>query len=632
MEEMSFRKCILSLLLLTALSAACGTLYAQQVKGSKNTAPTELTSNEARNILRRHDPHFNKPGFRPGMDTRRNQPWTSKRTGHRPDSIEAPVDIEKDTSLTIDKGRTLIYLERSDLVRFDEFILPDVQILEGNVLLRHEDALLWCDSAYLNQQTNSFEAFGHVKMKQADTLTITAGHLIYNGDTKIAYLHNKVKMRNRKVTLETDTLTYERESSIGYYTCGGILKDERNTLVSRHGYYHSDTKLAEFKYDVVGTNEDTRILGDTLTYNTDNKVAGIVGPTEIYHQAHDDPDSVLTVIYSSLGWYDTNADQAELLNHSLIIHDKHNFISGDTIFFDNKQGYGKMFTHMEMNDTTNKMILQGNYGFYQEKGEIMLATDSARIIDYSRKDSLFAHADTLYSFAVNDSDKVALAYHNGRMFSKNYQAVSDSIVFCTVDSVTHLMQLPILWQDSMQITGDTIRIYPKDGSVDRMHVKGNAIIVQQEDTIHFDQISGKDIIGFVYEGDLEHMEVIGNAESIMFPKEDDGTLIGLNKMLSSYIHAFFRDGSVWKVKVFPSPQANMYPMNQISEGMLKLPNFTWQIEIRPKDKEDIFNRPKRLTKQELEAQKREIREKEKAEKRKKRMEDATNSDNTEQED
>ena len=130
---------------------------------------------------------------------------------------------------------------------------------------------------------------------------------------------------------------------------------------------------------------------------------------------------------------------------------------------------------------------------------------------------------------------------------------------------------------------------------------------------------------------MEHIEVIGNAESIMFPKEDDGTLIGLNKMASSYIYAYFRNGDIWKVKVFPSPQANMYPMDQVHEGMLKLANFTWQIEVRPKDRDDIFNRPKRATKEELEAQRREIREREKAEKRKKRMEDASDSDNQEQE-
>lgn len=548
-----------------------------------------------------------------------------------PDSIAAPVEIDIDTTISPSRDKTMIYLERSDAIRFDDAIMPDVQVLTGSVLLRHNRALLYCDSAYLNQQTNSFEAFGRVRMVQADTIVITARHLIYDGNTEIAYLHDNVKMRNRKVTLATDTLTYERPINLGYYKCGGVLTDDKNRLVSRHGYYHADTKQAEFKYDVVGTNPDSRIESDTLTYNTDTKVAGIVGPTIIYNQDHTDPDSVLTVIRSDLGWYDTNSDQAELLNHSTIEHDHHNFIQGDTIFYDNHEGYGQIFRNMEMRDTTNKMILTGHYGFYQEKDEIMLATDSARFVDYSRTDTVFAHADTLYSFAV-DTNKVALAYHNARMYSHDYQAISDSILFNSIDSVTHLMQIPILWNDSMQVTGDTIRVYPKGDNLDHMLVHGNAMVIQQEDSIHYDQVSGKDIVGYFVDQGLEHVEVLGNAESIFFPK-DDGVMIGLNNMQSSYMHVYFRDGEIYKLSVFPEPKATMSPMEQVRDEMLKLANFTWQIDARPKDKDDIFNRPKRASQDDLKAMQKAIRDKEKAERRRKRMENdqdnETNNNNQE---
>lgn len=602
-------------LIILILTLCVGVTNAQE-----DRAPTSL-------LQLRQPVKVSKPGFDRNADVSKKHNWGSlKKQGPRPDSIASPVEIEKDTSIKVEKGKTMIYLERSNLIRFDNEALPDVQVLEGNVLLRHEDAHLYCDSAYLNQVTNSFEAFGRVKMTQGDTLVITAKHLIYNGNTKTAYLHEKVKMKNRDVVLTTDTLTFEREKNLGYYTCGGTLKDKKNTLVSKNGYYHSDTKLAEFKYDVLAYNEDTRIESDTLTYNTSTEIAGMVGPTVIHNIDHDDPDSVETVIYSDLGWYDTANDQAELLNHSQIVHDKHNFLTGDTIFYDNDKGFGKCFHNIEMNDTSNKMMLTGHYGYYQESGEIMLVTDSARIINYQDEDTIFAHADTLYSFAV-DTNKVAIAYHNARIYSKEYQAISDSVMFNTIDSVTHLMQIPILWNEEMQVTGDTIRIYPKnEDEIDRMHVKGNAMVVQKEDSIHFDQISGKDLIGYLFDNELEHVEVLGNAESIFFPTDED-QLIGLNKMQSSYMNVYFKDGEVDRIKVFPSPTAVMYPMEQVIEPMLKLANFTWQIEARPKDKDDIFTRPKRATKEEIEAQKKEIREKEKAEKRKKRMENEANSDN-----
>lgn len=591
------------------------TLFSLPALAQGDKPPTELKEAAPRPKV------FSKPGFlRPVMvNQKRTDPWSSNaRRRHHPDTIAASKPLAKDTTIVIDPGKSLVFLERSNLIRFDNEILPDIQVLEGNVLLRHEGALLYCDSAYLNQSTNSFEAFGRVRMEQGDTLVVTAENLLYDGNRKTAYLRYKVRLRNRNVTLETDSMTYERDINLGYYKCGGTMNDGRTTLLSRHGYYHTDTKMAELKYDVVGYNEDSRIESDTLTYNTDTKVAGLVGPTVIYNQDHDDPDSVLTVIHSDLGWYDTGLDQAELLNHSQVIHDRDNFITGDTIFYDNRNGFGKMFSNIEMNDTTNHMMLRGHYGFYQEDGEIALVTDSACFINYARPDTIFAHADTLYSFAV-DSNKVALAYHNGRIYSKQYQAVSDSIVFNTVDSITHLLQIPLFWSDSIQVTGDTVRIYPKGEALDYAHVKGNATIIQQRDSIHFNQISGKDILAYLADSTIEHIEVLGNAESIFYP-EDKGRFIGLNHMTSSSMFAYFLNGDIHRINVFPKPHATLYPMEKINENMLKLANFTWQIETRPKDRDDIFNRPKRASKEELEDQKRDLREKQKAERRKKRAE------------
>ena len=47
-----------------------------------------------------------------------------------------------------------VYLEHSDVLAFDEQRLPDAQILRGDVRFRHEDALMYCDSAYFYEKTN----------------------------------------------------------------------------------------------------------------------------------------------------------------------------------------------------------------------------------------------------------------------------------------------------------------------------------------------------------------------------------------------------------------------------------------------------------------------------------------------
>lgn len=536
-------------------------------------------------------------------------------TSHnKPQQIEKKVENQTDTATK--KEKTLIYLEKTDLIKFDQEQLPDVQVLLGNVVLRHDNAYLYCDSAYLNQNTNSFHAFGHVKIEQNDSVTILAKELDYNGNTRIAKVRHNVKMINGEVTLTTDSMTYDRNKNVGYYTCGGTLKDSVNTLISKKGYYYTTTKLAEFKTNVYGYNENNKIESDTLTYNTNSKIATIIGPTTITHS-----DS--TTIYSELGWYNSMTDKSQLLKNSIITHSKGKTLVGDTIFYDKKLGLGKAFSNVMLTDTTNSIILKGHYGFYQEDGEIGLMTDSALLVEYSQKDTTYIHADTLYSYAL-DNYKAVHAWYNARLFQNDYQAICDSVYFFSGDSILHLMQQPVLWSDSQQITGDTITVEPSDSNTNIINIKDNAIIIQQFDTIHYNQMSGKDMVGYIKDNQLNVLEIKGNSESVFFP-EDSGNLIGLNSIKSSYMTVYFSNGKLDRLNVFPSPTAVLYPMDKVTESMLYLPNYTWQENARPASKEDIYRHPERISKQEIEAKKQEKKEQEKEERKKQRLKKGMNT-------
>lgn len=564
----------------------------------------------------------------PNLPKIEKEPQIEKKEKTKKEKKEEKTNIVESNNNTTKTGKqTLIYLDRSDLVRFDNENLPDIQVLIGNVVLRHDDVYLYCDSAYLNQNTNSFKAFGNVKIEQGDSIEIYSKRLNYNGNTRIGHLFHNVKMINGEVTLYTDTLVYDRNKSLGYYKCGGKLVDSLNTLTSKHGYYYSNTKLAEFRYDVVGFNNNSTIKSDTLTYNTETKISTILGPTHIFHS-----DS--TIIYSELGWYNSDTDKSKLLKKSLINHGNGKSLAGDTIFYDKRIGIGEAFHNVALADTIKKINLYGHYGYYREEGEIGIITDSAMAVEYSQKDTTYIHGDTLYSYAHGEEEKMILSYKNVRVYHNDFQGVCDSLSFFSGDSILHLMQMPIIWNKNQQITGDTIHIYPKDGTVDRMHVINNAMMIQEEDTIHYNQISGKEIVAYIKNEELEHVDISGNVESIFYPN-DQGDLIGLNTIKSSYMTVYFKDGKLERFNVYPSPTAIMYPMSQVKENMLYLTNYTWQIDVRPTSKEDIFRHPTRLTQADVDAQKQELKAKEQEERKKKRkkrnQENATNTTTAEQE-
>lgn len=79
----------------------------------------------------------------------------------------AQVDAQKQRKRPARKGKvedTRVYLVHADLLHFDERVNPDATILNGKVHFTHQGARLYCDSAYFYEGSNSFEAFGNVKM------------------------------------------------------------------------------------------------------------------------------------------------------------------------------------------------------------------------------------------------------------------------------------------------------------------------------------------------------------------------------------------------------------------------------------------------------------------------------------
>ncbi|HPD59783.1 MAG: hypothetical protein KBG33_03290 [Paludibacteraceae bacterium] len=476
---------------------------------------------------------------------------------------------------------TLIYLENSETVTFDKFLNPDIQVLKGNVQFRHENALMYCDSAYFYKATNSLDAFGNVRMVQGDTLFVYGNVLYYDGFTKLARLRKNVRLENRKTVLTTDSMNYDRITNLAYYYTGGKIKDEVNTLTSVWGQYSPATDQALFKDKVKLVNKNYTMDADTLKYNTKTNIANIVGPTHILYKNETD-------IYSTRGWYNTSTERSMLLDRSLVIHKDGKTLTGDSIFYDKKQKYAEAFQRVILTDTVQKTTLTGNFVSYNENTEFGMANDSALLVEWSTQDSLFLHADTLFTFK-DSVYNAARAYYNVRFFRNDLQGVCDSLYYSARDSVVRMYKEPVLWAEDFQITGDSISGYIKNKKIDHIRVLPSAIAIQQFDSIHFNQISGKEIVAYLDSNQLKRVHVNGNAETIYYPlDEKDSTLIGLNKTQSSYVVVYFKDKKVDRIVLTNASNGIMYPLNQLSGGDIYLKNYIWLDYLRPKSKKEVF--------------------------------------------
>ena len=479
---------------------------------------------------------------------------------------------------------TLIKLEHADILSFDEKIDPEAQILTGDVRFRHDDFLMFCDTAYYYEARNSLDAFGHVRMEQGDTVVVFGDKLYYDGFSQMARLRKNVRMQNGQVTLLTDSLNYDRAVNIGYFFNRGQIIDSLNVLSSVYGEYSPTTNDAVFKDSVKLENSNFTLYSDTLNYNTITKIATILGPSEIVADSG--------VIYTSRGWYDTVNNKSVLLKRSKILSgDK--ILEGDSIIYDQLLGYGEVFGNMSIQDTLQSITLEGHYGYYNEITGFAFATDSARALEYSQSDTLFLHADTLFLNTLDSVSRELKAYYNVRFYRTDIQGVCDSMQFNTRDSILYLHKDPILWNDQFQMFGDTILVLMNDSTIDCVHVKGFAFAAQFLDTTYYNQLKGSELKAYFEGSFVRQIDIMGNAESIFYPQEAGEEMIGMNESKSGFMSIWIIDGRLDKLKIWPNPMGVLTPILNLRPEQKTLKDFYWYDYLRPLNRDDVFNVRKR---------------------------------------
>jgi lipopolysaccharide export system protein LptA len=475
----------------------------------------------------------------------------------------------------------VINIEDAEYLAYDQSVVADAQRLIGNVKLSHNTMVLYCDSAWSYTVSNSVDCFGNVHIISNDTLHLYSDKINYKGDESMAFAVGNVTMKNPQMTLTTESLDFDTKNEIGYYTNWGKIVDSTNTLTSRVGTYYSQQNEMFFRDSVKLVNVDYIMTSDTMKYNTQTEVVKILGPTHIIGDS--------SYLYSENGWFDTKNNTTELLKNSTI-RKGDSQLEGDFIYFNDNTGEGNARGNVIINDYKNSIIVAGNKATYNDFSQYAFVTDSALFIQYFDNDSLFLHADTLYTQpdTTFENQKMVLCYRNARFFKSDMQGICDSLVYFTRDSTIQLHIDPVLWSENSQMTADFIELINNSVPPSMVYMKENSFIIQEMDSTKFNQIKGKNMVGYIAESKLYRIDVSGNGQSIYYPA-DDNDLIGMNKAESSNISLYLSDNKINRISFIKSPVGTLSPvMFDKIDPESRLEGFNWRDNERPFDKFDIF--------------------------------------------
>jgi len=496
------------------------------------------------------------------------------------------------------KVDTRVYLKHADELKYDQFgPNPDAQIAKGHVHFINRGATLLCDSAYYYQATNSFRAFGHVRFRQGDTLSLTCDNAWYDGEGQMMQARKNVVLHHRGQVLYTDSLNYDRLYENAYFFKGGRLVDGKSKLSSDWGEYNTNTRQAVFYFDVQLHTPKNRVSTDTLYYDTKKSIAHIVGMyTPNRGQGRPGPSIIHNqggVVKTTDAFFNTKTDRARLYGRSTVV-DKEKTITGDTLFYNSTTGRNHGYGNVVFVDTKNKNKLTAGEVAYNEKTGKGFATKKALVVDFSQKDTLYMHADTLRleTFNIN-TDSVyrrVHGYDHVRAYRADFQAMCDSLVYDTRDSCLTMYKDPITWSDGRQLTGEKILIFTNDSTVKLAHVIGQALSIEQmKDSVHYRQVSSKEIFAYFNGGNIRRSDAVGNVRAIFYPTDKgDTTLIGLNYVESDTMRMFVSPTRQLERIWMPKAQGTLYPMTQIPPGKDKLDVFQWFADLRPTGPDDVF--------------------------------------------
>ncbi|NJB84833.1 lipopolysaccharide export system protein LptA [Lewinella marina] len=452
------------------------------------------------------------------------------------------------------------------------------------------------------------------------TTELTSTHGYYYADARNVYFRDSVVVVDDRFEMRADTLRYDLGNEIVYFLGPTVIRSDTHSIYCEAGYYNVRLDEAVFRQNAQYLSGERRAAADSIRYLGREELYILQGGAYVaegttqratadrinYFRARDRYtlegravviDSTQTIRGDTIDYnaateaYAVSGGRPEVSNPPMLM-------VADRMYSDDRTGLGRATGNIIWRDTSADLRIEAEAADYDRQTGYLKAYGGRRgralLTSLLDQDTLYMAADTLLSVrsdettAAGDTVRHLSAYHDVRILKSDLQAVADSLGFNTVDSVLTLYQNPILWQDTSQLTADTIDLFLKNDQPDRVELKRNAMVITSPDLIFFNQVKGKEIVAHFDSSQLERTEVKGNAEAIYYAQDEAGAYIGVNKTACSAMILYFGEGSVRRIKFLSAPSGRLDPMDAVNHEGMRLDGFRWEVGRKPLTLDDLF--------------------------------------------
>ena len=487
-------------------------------------------------------------------------------------------------------GPTVIRSDSNQIYCEDGFYNIQTQTAEfrQNAQFIRGEQLAAADTiAYQGGDEEIYDLIGQAYFREGDVRLARGDRIRYNKTTEEYELEGNGLVIDGERTVRGEFIQYEVATG-AYNVSGGrsTIIDGNNILEANEVSFDNTTGLglAEGKVIWQDTSANITIESARAEYDQASGYLKAIGG----HEGRNDRPVLLTEMDGDTLWMvaDTLLSFRQAVNPEvedpITEHPLRDSIAQDSLFQDSL-----LVQEMPVEDSL--MVQQDTLFEDSLLVQDTLIQDSL-LSDTVAIDSLLTTPVALPQSTEPDSVQIVMAYNDVRMYKSDMQAVADSLFYNTTDSVLTLFDEPILWQDTSQLLADTIDIYLRNQTLDRVHLKRNGLVITSTDLLFFNQIKGKDIYAYFDSTELVRTDVDGNAEAIYYALDEEQAYIGVNQTACSRMVLYFRDAAIRRIRFLTAPSGDFGPIIGGPATQPKLENFRWEEvqPLRPKSYADLF--------------------------------------------
>ncbi len=467
-------------------------------------------------------------------------------------------------------------------------------VITGNVIVDKGDMKLY--TGELNYDMNSSIGYylisGRIVNKENDLISKQGHYFAKTNDVyfkkDVVLTHLPIGAKKPNLVINCDTMRYNSVSKITYFYGPTTIKNESNLIYCEDGWYNTDNELSRFSKNSYILTSEQKMLGDSVFYDGKQNIGQAFGNVQIIDTAQN------TTIKGDYAIHYEVTDLSIVTGNALLIKPFTNdtlFLHADTLKAlgvknkpEEKSPKMKTKKHKAADKIGEEASKKGKAPKRKDKKErqkneplevhqeIKESKPSGKGIDTSKSDS---------------TNHLLFAYHKVKFIKKDFQGKCDSMFYSAKDSIMKMYGKPIFWSGENQLTADSAKLFTGSKSIKSIELQNDAFAISQKDSVHYDQVRGKNMHGFFNKNELSLIKVIGNGQTIYYDEEDK-QLRAANRADCTNIDLYLKDNDINRIVFLIKPDATLFPIDDIDPKEFKLKGFQWRADERPHELADIF--------------------------------------------